>query len=325
MAKNTAEILRVNHLKKYFSVPAGMLHAVDDISFTIDSGKTLGVVGESGCGKSTMGRAILRLHEPTSGEVYFQGKDVLSLEKQGMKQLRRDMQIIFQDPYASLNPRMTVSEAIAAPLLVQKIYSRKDKAQIEKRVREIMNLVGLANRLINTYPHELDGGRRQRIGIARALALNPKFIVCDEPVSALDVSIQAQILNLMSDLQDELGLTYLFITHDLSVVKYVSDDILVMYLGQMVEKAPSEKLFKKPMHPYTQALLSAIPISDPDLPMNRITMKGELTSPVNPGIGCRFAKRCPFAKDECSQQEMVLTEEEPGHFVTCLRVQRGEI
>ena len=325
MAENTAEILRVNHLKKYFSVPAGMLHAVDDISFTIDSGKTLGVVGESGCGKSTMGRAILRLHEPTSGEVYFQGKDVLSLDKQGMKQLRRDMQIIFQDPYASLNPRMTVSEAIAAPLLVQKIYSRKDKAQIEKRVREIMNLVGLANRLINTYPHELDGGRRQRIGIARALALNPKFIVCDEPVSALDVSIQAQILNLMSDLQDELGLTYLFITHDLSVVKYVSDDILVMYLGQMVEKAPSEKLFKKPMHPYTQALLSAIPIPDPDLPMNRITMKGELTSPVNPGIGCRFAKRCPFAKDECSQQEMVLTEEEPGHFVTCLRVQRGEI
>ena len=325
MAKNTAEILRVNHLKKYFSVPAGMLHAVDDISFTIDNGKTLGVVGESGCGKSTMGRAILRLHEPNSGEVYFQGKDVLSLEKQGMKQLRRDMQIIFQDPYASLNPRMTVSEAIAAPLLVQKIYSRKDKAQIEKRVREIMNLVGLANRLINTYPHELDGGRRQRIGIARALALNPKFIVCDEPVSALDVSIQAQILNLMADLQDELGLTYLFITHDLSVVKYVSDDILVMYLGQMVEKAPSEKLFKKPMHPYTQALLSAIPIPDPDLPMNRITMKGELTSPVNPGIGCRFAKRCPFAKDECSQQEMVLTEEEPGHFVTCLRVQRGEI
>ena len=325
MAKNTAEILRVNHLKKYFSVPAGMLHAVDDISFTIDNGKTLGVVGESGCGKSTMGRAILRLHEPTSGEVYFQGKDVLSLEKQGMKQLRRDMQIIFQDPYASLNPRMTVSEAIAAPLLVQKIYSRKDKAQIEKRVREIMNLVGLANRLINTYPHELDGGRRQRIGIARALALNPKFIVCDEPVSALDVSIQAQILNLMADLQDELGLTYLFITHDLSVVKYVSDDILVMYLGQMVEKAPSEKLFKKPMHPYTQALLSAIPIPDPDLPMSRITMKGELTSPVNPGIGCRFAKRCPFAKDECSQQEMVLTEEEPGHFVTCLRVQRGEI
>ena len=325
MAKNTAEILRVNHLKKYFSVPAGMLHAVDDISFTIDNGKTLGVVGESGCGKSTMGRAILRLHEPTSGEVYFQGKDVLSLEKQGMKQLRRDMQIIFQDPYASLNPRMTVSEAIAAPLLVQKIYSRKDKAQIEKRVREIMNLVGLANRLINTYPHELDGGRRQRIGIARALALNPKFIVCDEPVSALDVSIQAQILNLMADLQDELGLTYLFITHDLSVVKYVSDDILVMYLGQMVEKAPSEKLFKKPMHPYTQALLSAIPIPDPDLPMNRITMKGELTSPVNPGIGCRVAKRCPFAKDECSQQEMVLTEEEPGHFVTCLRVQRGEI
>ncbi len=325
MENNTSEILRVSHLKKYFPVPAGMLHAVDDISFAIDNGKTLGVVGESGCGKSTMGRAILRLHEPTSGEVYFQGKDVLSLDKKGMKELRRDMQIVFQDPYASLNPRMTVSEAIAAPLLVQKIYNRKNKADIEKRVKEIMNMVGLANRLINTYPHELDGGRRQRIGIARALALNPKFIVCDEPVSALDVSIQAQILNLMADLQEDLGLTYLFITHDLSVVKYVSDDILVMYLGQMVEKAPSDKLFKKPMHPYTQALLSAIPIPDPDLPMNRITMKGELSSPINPGIGCRFAKRCPYAADSCSQQEMVLTEEEPGHFVTCQRVQRGEI
>ena len=323
MAEN--EILRVEHLKKYFPVPNGMLHAVDDISFSIDAGKTLGVVGESGCGKSTMGRAILRLHEPTSGHVYFQGEDVLTFDKAKMKHMRRDMQIVFQDPFASLNPRMTVSEAIAAPLLVQKIFSHKDKAGINKKVYEIMDMVGLANRLVNTYPHELDGGRRQRIGIARALALNPKFIVCDEPVSALDVSIQAQILNLMQDLQDNLDLTYLFITHDLSVVKYVSNDILVMYLGQMVEKAPADKLFRKPMHPYTQALLSAIPIPDPDLPMQRITMKGELTSPVNPEKGCRFAKRCPYATEACMGTDMVLTEEEPDHFVTCRRVQNGEI
>ena len=320
-----AEILRVEHLQKYFPVPNGMLHAVDDISFTIDSGNTLGVVGESGCGKSTMGRAILRLHEPTGGKVFFQDRDVLAMNAQEMKNLRREMQIIFQDPFASLNPRMTVSEAIAAPLLVQKIYDRRDKAGITRRVKEIMDMAGLAQRLINTYPHELDGGRRQRIGIARALALNPKFVVCDEPVSALDVSIQAQILNLMQDLQDELGLTYLFITHDLSVVKYISNDILVMYLGQMVEKAPAEKLFEKPMHPYTQALLSAIPVPDPDRPMSRITMKGEITSPVNPEKGCRFAKRCPYATEACTQQDMVLTEQEPGHFVTCLRLQRGEI
>ncbi len=320
-----AEILRVEHLQKYFPVPNGMLHAVDDISFTIDSGNTLGVVGESGCGKSTMGRAILRLHEPTGGKVFFQDRDVLAMNAQEMKNLRREMQIIFQDPFASLNPRMTVSEAIAAPLLVQKIYDRRDKAGITRRVKEIMDMAGLAQRLINTYPHELDGGRRQRIGIARALALNPKFVVCDEPVSALDVSIQAQILNLMQDLQDELGLTYLFITHDLSVVKYISNDILVMYLGQMVEKAPSDKLFSKPMHPYTQALLSAIPVPDPDQPMSRITMKGEITSPVNPEKGCRFAKRCPYATEACTQQDMVLTEQEPGHFVTCLRLQRGEI
>ena len=325
MAETTKEMLRVEHLKKYFPVPNGMLHAVDDVSFTINTGKTLGVVGESGCGKSTMGRAILRLHEPTSGKVFFQGEDVLAYDKQRMKEMRRDMQIVFQDPFASLNPRMTVSEAIAAPLLVQKLYSHRDKEKIAQRVREIMDLVGLADRLVNTYPHELDGGRRQRIGIARALALEPKFIVCDEPVSALDVSIQAQILNLMQDLQDNLGLTYMFITHDLSVVKYVSDDILVMYLGQMVEKAPADKLFKHPMHPYTQALLSAIPIPDPDLPMNRITMKGEITSPVNPEKGCRFAKRCPYATDACRSNDMVLTEQEPDHFVTCLRVQKGEI
>lgn len=325
MENQNKELLKVEHLKKYFNTPGGVLHAVDDVSFSIRAGETLGVVGESGCGKSTMGRAILRLHEPTSGKVYFEGNDILSYDKNKMKELRREMQIIFQDPFASLNPRMTVSEAIMEPLLIQKIYAKKDKEGLRKRVHELMNLVGLAERLTNSYPHELDGGRRQRIGIARALALKPKFIVCDEPVSALDVSIQAQILNLMQDLQDNLGLTYLFITHDLSVVKYISDDILVMYLGQMVEKAPSDKLFKHPMHPYTQALLSAIPIPDPKVPMNRITMKGEITSPINPEKGCRFAKRCPYATDACRQQDMVLTEQEPGHFVTCLRVQRGEI
>lgn len=278
------------------------------------------MVGESGCGKSTMGRAILRLHEPTSGKVYFEGNDILSYDKNKMKELRREMQIIFQDPFASLNPRMTVSEAIMEPLLIQKIYDKKDKEGLQKRVHELMNLVGLAERLTNSYPHELDGGRRQRIGIARALALRPKFIVCDEPVSALDVSIQAQILNLMQDLQDELDLTYMFITHDLSVVKHFSNQIMVMYLGQMVEMAPTEVLFKNPVHPYTKALLSAIPIPDPDYPMERIMMKGEITSPIDPEPGCRFAKRCPYATEVCGSPDIHLTEVEPGHFVSCMRI-----
>lgn len=267
MAEN--EILRVEHLKKYFPVPNGMLHAVDDISFSLAAGKTLGVVGESGCGKSTMGRAILRLHEPTSGHVYFQGEDVLTFDKAKMKHMRRDMQIVFQDPFASLNPRMTVSEAIAAPLLVQKIFSHKDKAGIDKKVHEIMDMVGLANRLVNTYPHELDGGRRQRIGIARALALNPKFIVCDEPVSALDVSIQAQIVNLLKRLQREKNLTFLFIAHDLSMVKYISDRVAVMESGRIVELAKSDELYRNPIHPYTKSLLSAIPLPDPRTERNR--------------------------------------------------------
>mgnify|MGYP000475380930 FL=1 len=317
MAEQNREILKVEHLKKYFPVPNGMLHAVDDISFTIEQGKTLGVVGESGCGKSTMGRAILRLHEPTSGKVSFDQKDILSFNDKQMKDMRRDMQIIFQDPFASLNPRMTVSEAIAAPLLVQKIYDRKDKDGIQKRVREIMNMVGLTSRLINTYPHELDGGRRQRIGIARALALEPKFIVCDEPVSALDVSIQAQILNLMQDLQDNLGLTYLFITHDLSVVKYISNDILVMYLGQMVEKAPTAELFRNPRHPYTQALLSAIPVPSLDEKKPRMLLKGELTSPINPKPACRFAPRCPYAKEQCRCSVPEITDLGSGHTIRC--------
>ena len=312
---------RGEHLKKYFTTPKGTLHAVDDVNFSIRTGETLGVVGESGCGKSTMGRAILRLHEPTSGKVYFEGKDILGYNKKQLKDLRKDMQIIFQDPFASLNPRMTVSEAIIEPLLVQGIYKPNEKAAITQQVEKIMNLVGLAKRLVNTYPHELDGGRRQRIGIARALAVNPKFIVCDEPVSALDVSIQAQILNLMQDLQEELNLTYMFITHDLSVVRHFSNDIVVMYLGQMVESAPAKALFKNPMHPYTKALLSAIPVPDPDFKMERIPLKGELTSPINPEPGCRFAKRCPYATEGCTSNEMTLKEMEPGHFVSCRMVQ----
>ena len=321
MQEQKTEILRVEHLKKYFTTPKGTLHAVDDVNFSIRTGETLGVVGESGCGKSTMGRAILRLHEPTSGKVYFEGRDILGCNKKQLKDLRKDMQIIFQDPFASLNPRMTVSEAIIEPLLVRGIYKASERAAITQRVEKIMNLVGLAKRLVNTYPHELDGGRRQRIGIARALAVNPKFIVCDEPVSALDVSIQAQILNLMQDLQEELNLTYMFITHDLSVVRHFSNDIVVMYLGQMVESAPAKALFKNPMHPYTKALLSAIPVPDPDFKMERIPLKGELTSPINPEPGCRFAKRCPYATEGCTNNEMTLKEMEPGHFVSCRMVQ----
>ena len=318
MQEQKTEILRVEHLKKYFTTPKGTLHAVDDVNFSIRTGETLGVVGESGCGKSTMGRAILRLHEPTSGKVYFEGRDILGYNKKQLKDLRKDMQIIFQDPFASLNPRMTVSEAIIEPLLVQGIYKPNEKAAITQQVEKIMNLVGLAKRLVNTYPHELDGGRRQRIGIARALAVNPKFIVCDEPVSALDVSIQAQILNLMQDLQEELNLTYMFITHDLSVVKHISDEIAVMYLGQCVERVSSKELFVNPMHPYTQALLSAIPI--PDLSMRgkpRQILKGEVKSPIEPPAGCRFASRCPHATDECRSRNFSLKEVEPGHHVAC--------
>ena len=327
MEKNKTEkqeLLRVEGLKKYFETPKGTLHAVDDVSFTIHKGETLGVVGESGCGKSTMGRAILRLHEPTAGKVYFEGKDILKYNKAQMKALRADMQIIFQDPYASLNPRMTVKEAIIETMLVQGLYKKNQHEEINKRVREIMDLVGLSQRLINSYPHELDGGRRQRIGIARALSLNPKFIVCDEPVSALDVSIQAQVLNLMQDLQDELGLTYMFITHDLSVVKHFSDQIAVMYLGQMVEKAPAKELFAHPMHPYTQALLSAIPIPDPDAKMERIILQGELTSPINPGTGCRFAKRCIYATEKCTAAAVPLEQVSENHFVSCCRLKEIE-
>jgi peptide/nickel transport system ATP-binding protein len=314
------EIVKVNNLKKYFDTPKGKLHAVDDVSFSIYEGETLGIVGESGCGKSTMGRAILRLLEPTAGEVMYNGENIINYNHKQMKKLRKEMQIIFQDPFASLNPRMSVYDTIIEPLIIQGIFHKKDKEGLRKKVKELMNLVGLAERLINTYPHELDGGRRQRIGIARALALDPKFIVCDEPVSALDVSIQAQVLNLMQDLQEQLGLTYMFITHDLSVVKHFSNEIAVMYLGQLVEKAPADKLFKNTLHPYTKALLSAIPVPDPDYDMDRILLEGELTSPINPKPGCRFAKRCIHAKPECMGKNPELIEIEKDHFVACYLV-----
>ena len=308
-------ILEVKNLKKYFKTPKGMLHAVDDVSFTIEEGKTLGVVGESGCGKSTTGRTILRLIEPTSGEIYFQGKDVSKLSKDELRKARQDMQIIFQDPYASLDPRYTVAKTIEEPLRVQGII--KNKKERQEKVLELMDTVGLAHRLYHSYPHELDGGRRQRIGIAAALAVNPKFIVCDEPVSALDVSIQAQILNLMKQLQRERGLTYMFITHDLSVVRHFSDDIAVMYLGRLVEKAPAEELFAHPMHPYTKALLSAIPNQDIDKKTERIIIKGELTSPIEPAPVCRFAKRCNYCSERCTASEPKLMEVSPNHFVSC--------
>ena len=308
-------ILEVKHLKKYFNTPKGTLHAVDDVSFTLERGKTLGIVGESGCGKSTTGRAILRLIEPTAGEVIFNGEDITKKNKEQMRLLRREMQLIFQDPYASLDPRKTVSEIIGEPLKLQKLIP--DAKKRAERVHELMEVVGLADRLINTYPHELDGGRRQRIGVARALSLDPKFIVCDEPVSALDVSIQAQILNLMQDLQEQMGLTYIFITHDLSVVNHFANDIAVMYLGQLIEKAPSVTLFDNPVHPYTKALLSAIPVPSLRKKRQRVMLKGEISSPINPKPGCRFAVRCPYATDRCRTEEPKLVEIEKDHFVAC--------
>ncbi|MBR5284168.1 MAG: ATP-binding cassette domain-containing protein [Clostridia bacterium] len=308
-------LLDVKGLKKYFPTKRGMLHAVDDVSFTIEKGKTLGVVGESGCGKSTTGRAILRLHEPTGGQVLFEGQDVAKLNAAELRHKRKEMQIIFQDPFSSLNPRKTVSQTIEEPLKLHNIITDKN-ARLEK-VLETMETVGLAERYVNTYPHELDGGRRQRIGIARALALDPKFIVCDEPVSALDVSIQAQILNLMNEIQEKRGLTYMFITHDLSVVNHFSDDIAVMYLGKLIEKAPSEVLFNNPVHPYTQALLSAIPLPKLGARKERILLKGEITSPINPAPVCRFANRCAYATDRCRSEEPQLKEIETGHFVSC--------
>lgn len=308
-------ILQVSGLKKYFNTPKGVLHAVDDVSFTIERDKTLGVVGESGCGKSTTGRSILRLIEPTAGKVIFEGQDVLALNKDELRKIRRRMQIVFQDPYSSLNARMTISDIIAEPLKLHKMCDSKEERR--QRVSELMETVGLSERLVNSYPHELDGGRRQRVGIARALALNPSFIVCDEPVSALDVSIQAQILNLMQDLQEQMGLTYIFITHNLSVVNHLADEIAVMYLGQIVEKASAVELFEQPLHPYTRALLSAIPV--PSLKKKREVqpLTGEISSPIDPPDACRFAPRCPHRCDRCTQGVPPLREVSDNHFVAC--------
>ncbi|MBQ9891202.1 MAG: ATP-binding cassette domain-containing protein [Firmicutes bacterium] len=306
-------LVEVKNLKKYFTTPRGLLHAVDDISFSIEEGKTLGVVGESGCGKSTLGRTVIHLLEPTDGQIFFEGEDISKPSKQKLRELRKKMQFIFQDPYSSLNARMNTMEIIMEPLLINGM--KKDKAQ--EAARNIMDVVGVARRLEGVYPHELDGGRRQRIGIARSLVLNPKFIICDEPVSALDVSIQAQILNLMQDLQEQMNLTYIFITHDLSVVKYISDNILVMYLGNMVEFANTKELFRNPLHPYTKALLSAVPTVDIDAPRKRILLEGEIFSPINPKPGCRFASRCRFASEKCRSEQPAAKDVGGGHFVAC--------
>ncbi|MDR1649772.1 MAG: ATP-binding cassette domain-containing protein [Synergistaceae bacterium] len=308
-------LLSVKNLKKYFPTKYGALHAVDGISFDIEEGMTLGVVGESGCGKSTLGRVILRLLSLTGGSVRFKGEDIGSAAPARIHELRKDMQIIFQDPFSSIDPRMTVSQLIGEPLEIYNVC--KSKADYRDRVKAIMETVGLASRLENYYPHELDGGRRQRIGIGRALVLGPRFIVCDEPVSALDVSIQAQILNLMQDLQAERNLTYIFITHNLSVVRHISDEIAVMYLGVMVEKAKSGELFKKHFHPYTKALISAIPRIKKSDKSKRIILKGELTSPIDPADACRFAPRCNYAQDICLETPPELLEVSDGHFVAC--------
>lgn len=308
-------LMEVKHLKKYFKAKQGTLHAVDDVSFQVLKGETLGLVGESGCGKSTTGRAILRLHEPTAGEVIYNGEDIVKYNKSQMKEMRKKMQIVFQDPYSSLNPRLSVYDLIADPLYVNKDVVPKN--QIGEQVKRTMKLVGLEKRLINSFPHELDGGRRQRVGIARALALNPEFIVLDEPVSALDVSIQSQILNLLDELQEELGLTYIFVAHNLSVVKHISDRIAVMYLGNIVELTDYKSIFTDPLHPYTQALLSAIPIPKVGLKRERIVLEGDVPSPIDPGPGCVFYGRCRHRKDICKEAKPKFEEKKSGHYVAC--------
>ena len=317
MAEERIPLIETVDLKKYFKVgDKSFLHAVDGINMKVYAGETIGVVGESGCGKSTLGRTILRLIEPTSGQILYNGDDITKYNTRQMKKMRQELQIIFQDPYASLDPRKSVIEIIAEYMIINKTLPKK--REIFNRAAHLMDVVGLARRYATAYPHELDGGRRQRIGIARALSVNPKFIVCDEPVSALDVSIQAQILNLLMDLQDDMGLTYMFVTHDLSVVKHISDNIMVMYLGQCLELTSSDELFAKPVHPYTQALLSAIP--EPDISMRNKeikVIKGEVVSPVDPKPGCRFAARCEHCQERCHQEAPVLKEVSPRHFVAC--------
>jgi oligopeptide/dipeptide ABC transporter ATP-binding protein len=311
-----AALIEARNLKKYFETQRGLLHAVDDVSFSIEPGKTMGVVGESGCGKSTLGRVMIHLLDSTGGSIYFEGEDITEVNSRKLRILRENMKIIFQDPYSSLNPRMTVEQTIMEPLTISGRYTKKERQEEAER---LMSMVGIDQRLRASYPHELDGGRRQRVGIGRALALNPKFIVCDEPVSALDVSISAQVLNLLQDLQDQFGLTYMFVTHDLSVVRLISDDICVMYLGQLVETCPSKELFKNPLHPYTQALISAIPSTDIHQKKERILLEGEITSPINPKPGCRFAKRCKYECKPCHEPQQ-LEEVLPGHSVSCCRV-----
>lgn len=310
-------LIEARHVKKYFDTPRGTLHAVDDVTFSIGRGKTMGVVGESGCGKSTLGRTLIHLYESTGGQIFFEGEDITHVNKKQLHKLREQMQIVFQDPFASLNPRMTVEETIREPLELSKKYA---KGELMDKTEEIMNMVGIDGRLRHSYPHELDGGRRQRVGIGRALALNPKFVVCDEPVSALDVSIQAQVLNLLQDLQEKSGVTYMFVTHDLSVVKHISDNICVMYLGQLVETSPSKELFANPAHPYTKALLSAIPSVNIHRKKERIILKGEIVSPIDPKPGCRFAARCSYACDKCHEQQE-LREFSKDHFVSCCRAE----
>ncbi|MEK7444905.1 MAG: dipeptide ABC transporter ATP-binding protein [candidate division NC10 bacterium] len=315
-------LLRINNLKKYFPIRGGLfsrevarVHAVDDVTFDIKKGETLGLVGESGCGKSTTGRCILRLIEPTAGAVWFGDRNVTTLDKRALRHLRRDMQIIFQDPYASLNPRMTVGSIIGEALVIHKLA--KTKREREDRVVHLLETVGLSAEHLRRYPHEFSGGQRQRIGIARALAVSPKLIVCDEPVSALDVSIQAQVINLLEDLQKQFDLTYLFIAHDLSVVEHISTRVAVMYLGKIVEIAPAKELYTNPKHPYTEALLSAVPIPDPAVKRKRILLEGDVPSPIKPPSGCRFHTRCSVRIPSCSENEQVLKEISPGHWVAC--------
>lgn len=314
-------LLSVRDLTKYFPITGGLfsrvvghVKAVDGVSFDLLRGETLGLVGESGCGKTTTGRAVLRLIEPTSGSIKFEGKEIVKLPKAEMRALRREMQIIFQDPFGSLNPRMSVGEIIEEPLDIHHMGTRRER---EKRVKELLEVVGLASYHMRRYPHEFSGGQRQRVGIARALALNPKLIVADEPVSALDVSIQSQILNLLEDLQKEFGLTYLFIAHGLNVIRHISDRVGVMYLGAMVEIADAEEIYRKPLHPYTEALFSAIPIPNPTLKRERIILQGDVPSPVNPPSGCRFHTRCPIAQEQCKVDRPIIKESSPGHWVAC--------
>ena len=309
-------LVEVKGLCKYFKTKSGLLHAVDGVNLSFEQGTTMGVVGESGCGKSTLGRTIIHLHESTDGQILYQGENVTHVSPKRLRALREDMQIIFQDPYSSLDPRMTVEETLKEPLVISKRF--KSSADLDKEIIRLMDTVGLARRMRMAYPHEMDGGRRQRVGIGRAVSLNPKFIVCDEPVSALDVSIQAQVLNLLHRLQKEFGLTYMFVTHNMSVVRHISDYISVMYLGQLVETSPSRELFLRPLHPYTRALLSAIPTANIHRKKERIILNGELTSPINPRPGCRFATRCLYASEQCRQPQK-LEEILPGHAVACCR------